>query len=108
MRIEEADEFILLLAIAAVGLATTSLGTFFALRRSEAPEWLRGVRQTEHLERLCPQNLHLRSLLNTITFEPAGLLFGLLGLFDLVGDIFVVFGFVKIGQRFKRLVVLCG
>jgi hypothetical protein len=36
------------------------------------------------------------------------LLFGLLGLFDLVGDIFVVFGFVKIGQRFKRLVVLCG
>jgi hypothetical protein len=74
------------------------LGTFFALRRSATLEWLRGVWQIEHLERLCPQNLHLRSLLNTITFVRAGLLLGVLGVlgvFELVGDMFDVLGFVE-------------
>jgi hypothetical protein len=77
-----------------LGLWRRALGTFFALGRSAALEWLRGVWQMEHLERLCPQNLHLRSLLGTTTLEPFGL-FGLVGLFESVGDMFVVLDFVE-------------
>ena len=64
------NELAFVLALAAVRLATTGPGTFFALRWSTALKWLRGVWQIEYLERLCPQNLHLRSLLNTTTLEP--------------------------------------
>ena len=39
----------------------------------------------EHLERLCPQNLHLRSSLDTMMLESSEL-----ELFELLGDMFVV------------------
>jgi hypothetical protein len=82
--IDGANELALVLALAAVRFATTGLGDSLCLASV-----------------VCPQNLHLMSLLDMVTLELAGLLLllllllGLLVLIELMGDMFVAVSLVK-------------